>query len=44
MVLILDNAKYHHCRGEDWVSPNKMKKTELRCVPASGGSEVDYDG
>jgi transposase len=29
MVLILDNAKYHHCRGGDWVCPNKMKKTEL---------------
>lgn len=29
MVLILDNAKYHHARGEDWVSASKMSKTEL---------------
>jgi len=29
MVLILDNAKYHHARGEDWVSASKMNKTEL---------------
>jgi transposase len=29
MVLILDNAKYHHARGEDWVTPSKMSKVEL---------------
>jgi hypothetical protein len=29
MVLILDNAKYHHTRGEDWMTPSKMKKTEI---------------
>lgn len=29
MVLILDNAKYHHVRGLDWVTPSTMKKTEL---------------
>jgi transposase len=28
MVLILDNASYHHARGEDWVVPSKMKKVE----------------
>jgi len=29
MILILDNAKYHHARGEDWKTPSKMKKPEL---------------
>jgi len=29
MVLILDNAKYHHVRGADWVTPSKMTKWEL---------------
>jgi hypothetical protein len=29
MALILDNAKYHHARGEDWISPSKM--TALEC-------------
>jgi len=29
MVLILDNAKYHHARGEDWVNANTMSKVEL---------------
>jgi transposase len=29
MVLILDNAKYHHARGEDWVNANTMNKVEL---------------
>jgi transposase len=29
MVLILDNAKYHHARGEDWITPSKMNKVEL---------------
>jgi hypothetical protein len=28
-VLVLDNAAYHHPRGEDWVNPNKMTKLEL---------------
>ena len=29
MILVLDNAKYHHHRGEDWISPAKMKRGEL---------------
>jgi transposase len=29
MILILDNASYHHARGEDWVTANKMNKLEL---------------
>jgi hypothetical protein len=28
MVLILDNAKYHHAR-EDWVTPSQINKIEL---------------
>jgi hypothetical protein len=29
LILVLDNAAYHHPRGPDWVNPNKMKKEEL---------------
>ena len=29
MILILDNAKYHHARGPDWFDPKKMNKWEL---------------
>jgi hypothetical protein len=29
MCLILDNAKYHHARGLDWVTPATMRKPEL---------------
>jgi hypothetical protein len=29
LILVLDNAAYHHPRGEDWVNPNKMTKLEL---------------
>jgi transposase len=29
MVLILDNAKYHHARGIEWVYANKMTKPAL---------------
>ena len=29
LILVLDNASYHHPRGEDWVNPNKMKKQDL---------------
>jgi transposase len=29
MVLVLDNASYHHVRGDDWINPNSMNKTEL---------------
>jgi hypothetical protein len=27
--LILDNAKYHHARGADFIDPNTMNKSEL---------------
>ena len=29
MVLILDNAKYHHARGPDWVTPSTFTKPQL---------------
>ena len=29
MVLVLDNAKYHHHRGPDWFSPSNKKKGQL---------------
>jgi hypothetical protein len=30
MTLVLDNAGYHHIRGEDWFTPSQMSVTE--CV------------
>jgi hypothetical protein len=29
MCLILDNAKYHHARGEDWMTPSGMNGGQL---------------
>lgn len=29
MILVLDNAKYHHHRGPDWFSPSDKKKGQL---------------
>jgi transposase len=29
MVLILDNAAYHHHRGADWINPHRLKKAEM---------------
>jgi len=29
MCLMLDNAKYHHARGEDWLTPRLMKAPQL---------------
>jgi hypothetical protein len=29
MVLVLDNASYHHHRGPDWISVTSMKKQQL---------------
>ena len=26
MILIMDNAKYHHARGEDWMTPAEMNR------------------
>ncbi len=28
MVLVLDNAKYHHVRGPDYISPSQLSKPE----------------
>ena len=28
MILILDNAKYHHARGADWITPSKLTRPE----------------
>jgi transposase/DNA modification methylase len=29
MVLVLDNASYHHVRGEDWINIHTMRKEEI---------------
>lgn len=29
LILLLDNASYHHPRGPDWVNPNKLTKLQL---------------
>jgi transposase len=29
LVLVLDNATYHHARGEDFINPNEMDKTQI---------------
>ena len=29
MILVLDNAPYHHCRGDDFIDPKNMKRAEL---------------
>jgi transposase len=39
MILVLDNAKYHHARGADWYSPSTMSKTE--CVSFLEHFKVD---
>ena len=26
MILVMDNAKYHHARGEDWTTPAEMNR------------------
>jgi transposase len=28
-VLVLDNAAYHHIRGDDYINPNEMDKNEI---------------
>ena len=28
MVLVLDNASYHHVRGDDWINVHTMNKTQ----------------
>ena len=29
MVLVLDNASYHHRRGPDWIHVHRMNKAQL---------------
>lgn len=29
MILVLDNAPYHHCRDENFINPEAMKRTQL---------------
>ena len=29
MVLVLDNASYHHVHGEDWINVHIMRKDEI---------------
>ena len=29
MVLVLDNASYHHVRGEDWINIHTMRKEAI---------------
>ena len=29
MVLVLDNAAYHHHRGADWINPHRLRKAEM---------------
>jgi hypothetical protein len=32
MILVLDNASYHHVRGDDWITPSAMPKLALGCL------------
>src|SRR4051794_13117237 len=49
MILILDNAKYHHARGEDWITPSKMNRIEcgvffrrvgFTCIKEDGKDDI----
>jgi hypothetical protein len=49
MILVLDNARYHHPRHPDWISPNQMKKEQLAAWIASNprgenGITIQRDG
>ena len=49
LILVLDNAAYHHPRGKDWVNPNKMTKQELAAwvvehLPDGELMQVQADG
>jgi len=37
LILILDNAKYHHHRGKHYINPNKMNKAQLASQLVSFG-------
>jgi len=37
MILIMDNAKYHHARGKDWFTPAHHVARRLHAVPPQGG-------
>jgi hypothetical protein len=32
MILVLDNARYHHVRGDDWITPSKLTKSTIAPV------------
>src|ERR1700740_1253760 len=41
MVLVLDNASYHHHRGADWVNVHRLKKAQMAAkLIELGGSSV----
>jgi len=49
MILVLDNARYHHPRHPDWISPNQMNKEQLAAFIASNprgenGITIQRDG
>jgi hypothetical protein len=49
MILVLDNARYHHPRHSDWISPNQMNKEQLAAFIASNprgenGITIQRDG
>jgi hypothetical protein len=46
MILVLDNAKYHHPRGADWINPNEMSKLAMATWIIDKGEEfkVERDG
>jgi hypothetical protein len=29
MILVFDNASYHHHRGPDWINPHRLKKAQM---------------
>jgi hypothetical protein len=46
MILVLDNAKYHHPRGADWINPNQMSKLAMAdwILDRAPGITVQRDG
>jgi hypothetical protein len=44
MCLILDNAKYHHARGADWLTPRLMKQPQLADALRQLGIDQITDG
>jgi hypothetical protein len=46
LILVLDNAKYHHPRGADWINPNLMTKLAMATWISehSNGINIQRDG